>query len=86
MSIEIEDTWRIHNRIHLFLLKALNDDQLQLGPQAKGRTIGQLLAHIHDVRLMWLKAAAPGSARSPRKARSGTKITLTHRRRSGSFG
>jgi uncharacterized damage-inducible protein DinB len=59
MSTEIEETWRIHNRIHLFLLKALNDDQLQLGPQAKGRTIGHLLAHIHDVRLMWLKAAAP---------------------------
>jgi uncharacterized damage-inducible protein DinB len=59
MSTEIQETWRIHNRIHLFLLKTLNDAQLQLGSQAKGRTIGQLLAHINDVRLMWLKAAAP---------------------------
>ena len=59
MSTEILETWRIHNRIHLFLLKTLNDDQLQLRPHAKGRAIGHLLAHINDVRLMWLKAAAP---------------------------
>ena len=59
MSTEIQETWRIHNRINLFLLKALRDEQLQLGPEAKGRSIGQLFAHIHDVRLMWLKASAP---------------------------
>ena len=59
MSTEIQETWRIHNRIHLFLLKTLNDDQLRLGPHGKGRSIGHLLAHINDVRLMWLKAAAP---------------------------
>jgi len=25
----------------------------------KGRTVGEEFAHIHDVRLMWLKSAAP---------------------------
>ena len=30
-------------------------------PQGKGRTIAAIVAHIHNVRLMWLKAAAKGS-------------------------
>jgi len=30
-------------------------------PQGKGRTIAAIVAHIHNVRVMWLKAAAKGS-------------------------
>ena len=59
MSTPIEETWSIHNRINLFLLEAITQEQLALLPSAKGRSVGQLFAHIHDVRLMWLKASAP---------------------------
>jgi uncharacterized damage-inducible protein DinB len=30
-------------------------------PEGKGRTIAAIVAHIHNVRVMWLKAAAKGS-------------------------
>ncbi len=30
-------------------------------PAAKGRTIAAIVAHLHNVRVMWLKAAAKGS-------------------------
>ena len=30
-------------------------------PNGKGRTISAIVAHIHNVRVMWLKAAAKGS-------------------------
>lgn len=30
-------------------------------PDGKGRTIAAIVAHIHNVRVMWLKAAAKGS-------------------------
>jgi len=59
MSTPIQETWSIHNRINLFLLDAVSHDQLALLPSAKGRSVGQLFAHMNDVRLMWLKASAP---------------------------
>lgn len=30
-------------------------------PESKGRTVAAIVAHIHNVRVMWLKAAAKGS-------------------------
>ena len=30
-------------------------------PEGKGRTVAAIVAHIHNVRVMWLKAAAKGS-------------------------
>lgn len=55
----LADTWNIHNRINLYLLNALNEEQLALKTNGKGRTIGEQFAHLHQVRLMWLKVAAP---------------------------
>jgi uncharacterized damage-inducible protein DinB len=55
---QILDTWRIHNRLHLYLLDAVSDEALQLSP-VKARTVADQLGHVHNVRLMWLKAAAP---------------------------
>ena len=48
----------IHNRIHLYLLDNLDRDAWFLTPPGgKGRTLAAIAAHIHNVRLMWLKAA-----------------------------
>jgi uncharacterized damage-inducible protein DinB len=53
------ETWDIHNRINLYLLDAVEPAALASLSASKGRTVGEQFAHIHNVRLMWLKSAAP---------------------------
>ena len=53
------ETWDIHNRINLYVLDAVEPASLRSLSASKGRNVGEQLAHIHNVRLMWLKAAAP---------------------------
>lgn len=55
---DLIDTWLIHSRINNYLLDAIDDDLLQRSA-AKGRSAGEQFAHMHNVRLMWLKVAAP---------------------------
>ena len=59
MKDQLLDTWDIHNRINLYLLDALEERHLYDLSASKGRTVGAQFAHIHNVRLMWLKAASP---------------------------
>ncbi len=59
MTHELIETWNIHHRIHLFLLDSLQEIHLSDVAASKGRNVGEQFAHIHNVRLMWLKAAAP---------------------------
>lgn len=56
---QLLETWDIHNRINLYVLDEIEPDGLKAQSPAKGRTVGELFAHLHNVRLMWLKAAAP---------------------------
>lgn len=56
---EIIDTWNINNRINLYLLEAIQPEALNDLSASKGRNVAQQFAHLHNVRLMWLKAAAP---------------------------
>jgi uncharacterized damage-inducible protein DinB len=51
------DTWRIHERINAYLLAAIPAAGLTATSPAGGRSVSQAFAHIHNVRLMWLKAA-----------------------------
>jgi uncharacterized damage-inducible protein DinB len=59
MEEQLVDTWNIHNRINLYLLKAIPAEAVGSALAAKHRTVYQLFGHIHNVRLMWLKASAP---------------------------
>jgi uncharacterized damage-inducible protein DinB len=59
MEEQVIETWRIHNRINLYLLDAIADDALTSTLAARHRTVHDLFAHIHNVRLMWLQASAP---------------------------
>lgn len=59
MEDQLLDTWSIHNRINLYLLDAIAPESLKGVPASKGRSVGELFAHIHNVRLMWLQASAP---------------------------
>ena len=56
---EFLETWEIHNRINLYLLDATELAALASVSASRGRTVGEQFAHLHNVRLMWLKSAAP---------------------------
>lgn len=53
------ETWEIHDRINRYLLQAISPEALGSRAGGKGRTVAEMFAHIHNVRLMWLKSAAP---------------------------
>lgn len=56
---DIIETWNIHNRINLYLLDAIAENHLADVLASKGRNVGEQFAHLHNVRLMWLKVADP---------------------------
>jgi uncharacterized damage-inducible protein DinB len=59
MQEHLIETWQIHNRINLYLLDAIKPETLNDLSASKGRTVAEQFAHVHNVRLMWLKQAAP---------------------------
>jgi uncharacterized damage-inducible protein DinB len=59
MQDQLLDTWAIANRVNLYVLDAIPPEALGIVPDSKGRSVGQMFAHIHNVRLMWLEVAAP---------------------------
>jgi uncharacterized damage-inducible protein DinB len=59
MSDPLVEAWQINARINAYLLQALTPSALRAVAASGGRTVGEALAHLHNVRLMWLKAAAP---------------------------
>jgi uncharacterized damage-inducible protein DinB len=56
---QIPETWAIHNRINLYMLDAIAPEAFGDTPKLKLRKVGEQFAHMHNVRLMWLEAAAP---------------------------
>lgn len=55
---QLLETWQIHDRINLYLLDAVDAESLNSHSASKGRSVGEQFAHLHNVRLMWLKSAA----------------------------
>ncbi len=53
------ETWTIHDRINRYLLDAIPPEALTAVSASKGRNVADQIAHIHNVRLMWLASAAP---------------------------
>jgi uncharacterized damage-inducible protein DinB len=58
-SNQLLETWQINNRVNLYLLDAIAPENLSAALSSKGRSAGEQFAHVHNVRLMWLKQAAP---------------------------
>jgi uncharacterized damage-inducible protein DinB len=56
-SKQLLEAWQIHDRINVYLLDAIELASLSHHSASKGRSVGEQFAHIHNVRLMWLKAA-----------------------------
>jgi uncharacterized damage-inducible protein DinB len=69
---QIIETWEIHNRINLYLLDAIQEEHLIDLSASKGRNVGEQFAHIHNVRLMWLKAADSDLLKGQNKIEKGT--------------
>ncbi len=69
MSNPLIETWEIHSRINLYLLEALKETDLRAELRPKGRTVGAVFAHMHNVRLLWLKSALPALLDGSRKSR-----------------
>jgi uncharacterized damage-inducible protein DinB len=53
------ETWAIHNRVNLYLLDAILEEALGATLNGKGRSVRDIFSHCHNVRLLWLKPAAP---------------------------
>ncbi|GJQ44152.1 MAG: damage-inducible protein DinB [Ignavibacteriaceae bacterium] len=69
---QIVETWEIHNRINLYLLNSIKEEYLADISASKGRNVGEQFAHIHNVRLMWLKTADPDLLKGQNKIEKGT--------------
>lgn len=72
--------WAIQNRINLYFIANLSEPQWLAKPE-KGKSVRDQFGHMHNVRLMWLKVAAPDLLEGLSKLESGsieeTKLALT---------
>lgn len=75
MSIELIETWQINSRIVLYLLENVENEWLNDVTASKGRTAGEQFAHLHNVRLMWLKSAAPELLEDLEKLEKGNNLS-----------
>lgn len=56
---QLVETWQINNRVNLYLLDAVLPEHLDSKLLSKGRSVAEQFAHVHNVRLMWLKVSLP---------------------------
>lgn len=68
-------TWEIHQKMNRLLIEEIGEAHLADASLAKGRTVGEQLAHLHNVRLMWLKAASPELLAGQQKFEKGQGVT-----------
>jgi uncharacterized damage-inducible protein DinB len=62
VSDALLNAFAINDRINQYLLDNLPPEAWRAEPpEGKGREVAAIVAHIHNVRVMWLKAAAKGS-------------------------
>jgi len=56
------DAFDTNNRINQYLIDSIEPAAWKAKPpDGKGRTISAIVAHMHNVRVMWLKVSAKGS-------------------------
>ena len=71
---ELIETWKINNRINLYLLEAIDENHLEDVSASKGRNVREQFAHMHNVRLMWLKVSSPELFNEQIKIEKGNKL------------
>ena len=75
MSKELIETWQINGRIVLYLLENIENEWLLDVSASKGRTVEEQFAHLHNVRLMWLKSASPELLKGLEKLEKGQDLS-----------
>lgn len=56
------NAFRTNNRINQYLIESIAPEAWKAkAADGKGRTISAIVAHMHNVRVMWLKVSAKGS-------------------------
>jgi uncharacterized damage-inducible protein DinB len=75
MDEQILDSWDIHNQMLFMLFDAIEPEGFQGKPQGmSGRSVANIFAHLHNIRLGWLEVAAPalreGLAKVPTKTKA----------------
>jgi uncharacterized damage-inducible protein DinB len=56
------NAFHTNNRINQYLIESIAPEAWKTKPlDGKGRTISAIVAHMHNVRVMWLKVSAKGS-------------------------
>jgi len=62
LSGALLNAFEINDRINQYLIDSLPKEAWRAEPpDGKGRNIASIVAHMHNVRVMWLKATAKGS-------------------------
>ena len=80
LDVALVQAFAVNERMNQFLLENLDEEAWRAEPPSgKGRTIAAIVAHIHNVRHMWLTISAKGSE-VPEKLDRWT-VTLAQARR-----
>ncbi len=53
------ETWEISHRMNEYLLTGIKEENFKDTCVSKGRNVGEQFGHNNNVRLMWVKEAAP---------------------------
>jgi uncharacterized damage-inducible protein DinB len=77
---QLLDTWGIHARTTLYVLDNIDPVALMAKTEIKGRSVGEQFAHLHNVRLMWLQAAAPDLLEGLAKIGKGASLDMAQLR------
>lgn len=59
MPSQLVEAWKMSNKANLFLLTRLHPSHLNDSYASRTRTVAGQFAHMHNVRLRWMKHAAP---------------------------
>lgn len=62
LETQLVETWRIHNKMNLFLIEEISSEYLNDHYTSGERSVGEQFAHIHDNRIEWIKEIAPDHA------------------------
>jgi uncharacterized damage-inducible protein DinB len=59
-AAQLLEAWGVHSRLLSFLLDNITSDALTGEPVGmKGRSVGEIFAHVHNNRLAWLEGLMP---------------------------
>ncbi len=59
MSDPIVEAWQTHCRLNQAYVNNIPDEALAAKMGVRGRTVGAILAHMHNNRLAWMQPGAP---------------------------